>query len=175
MQIYYNKIKAPKMGQLVADLPTRSADKMGIIYVIGNYDGFYEEANVITVPQVNEATSKYWNVVHYVDNSGWQPYAGSEFLPGDLNNDGVVNVTDVTILVNILANGNPTVDEYPTADVNGSGDISITDVTILINQVLNNAQKAPQPVTKGGVNMVKNELFTDGDGPVFLERKPIRR
>lgn len=175
LQIYYNKIKAPKMGQLVADLPTRSADDMGIIYVIGNYGALYEEANVITVPQVNEATAKYWNVVHYDNQSGWQPYAGSEFELGDLNSDGLVNVTDVTILINLLANGNPSASEYPTADMDGNGYVNITDATILINEVLNSTMKLAKPKAEGSKNMLENKLLIDSDGPTFVERKPLRR
>ena len=171
LQIYYNKIKAPKMGQLVADLPTRSADKMGIIYVIGNYDGFYEEANVITVPQVNEATAKYWNVVHYDNQSGWQPYAGIEYLPGDVNSDGNVNITDVTMLVNMLATGNPLASVYPAADLDANGVINITDVTMLINQVMLSTKKVAHQSPESKASLIKGGLLID-DEPVILEINP---
>ena len=57
-----------------------------------------------------------------------------EYLLGDVNEDGKVNISDVTALINILlANG-----EYNihTADVNGDGNVNISDVTALINKLL---------------------------------------
>ena len=57
-----------------------------------------------------------------------------EYLVGDVNGDGNVNINDVTALIRILlTNG-----EYDinTADVNGDGRVTIGDVTDLINMLL---------------------------------------
>ena len=56
---------------------------------------------------------------------------------GDLNDDGLITVTDVTIFINALLNG--TEDELPqaNADVTGDGFINITDAIELINILLN--------------------------------------
>lgn len=159
------------MGQLVADLPTRSEDDMGSLLVFDDTDEDFAEGNVITVPQVNEATAKYWDVLHYVEGSGWGPYAGSEFLLGDVNGDGTVNITDVTILVNMLATGNPSANEHPAADLDASGVINITDVTMLINQVMHSTKKVAHQSPEGKVNLVKGRLLID-DEPVILEINP---
>ena len=57
-------------------------------------------------------------------------------LIGDVNGDGDVNITDVTLLVNhILGNAD---DNFiiANADINGDGNVSITDVTGLVNVIL---------------------------------------
>ena len=62
---------------------------------------------------------------------------GDEQYPlGDMNFDGIVNVTDVTILINSLLN-NQTDNPIENADMNNDGVTNITDVTLLIAQVLN--------------------------------------
>ncbi|MBR5061890.1 MAG: dockerin type I repeat-containing protein [Prevotella sp.] len=53
----------------------------------------------------------------------------------DVNNDGMVNVTDVIKLVNIIL-GNDTDYEFRRADVNGDCLINITDVATLVNMIL---------------------------------------
>ena len=53
-------------------------------------------------------------------------------LQGDLNGDGVANVTDVTLLINCILDASG--DE--ACDLNGDGVINVTDVTLLINIVL---------------------------------------
>jgi hypothetical protein len=56
-----------------------------------------------------------------------------------MNGDGVVNVSDVTLLVNmILNNDDLEAAQYPYADMNGDGAINISDLTILIGNILNN-------------------------------------
>ena len=53
-------------------------------------------------------------------------------LDGDVNADGVVNVLDVVLLVNMVLS-----DEYnPSADINSDGVINILDVVELINIIL---------------------------------------
>jgi hypothetical protein len=59
-----------------------------------------------------------------------------EALKGDVNADGQVNITDVTLLINMLINGNsPSASD--ATDVNSDGRTNITDVTTLINYLLN--------------------------------------
>ena len=58
----------------------------------------------------------------------------SDGLPGDVNNDGKVNVSDVTALVNMIL-GVSAMDQE-RADVNGDGKVNVSDVTALINIIL---------------------------------------
>ncbi len=53
-------------------------------------------------------------------------------IPGDLNNDGILDVTDVTIIISYALNGT----DNPDADLNNDHAIDVTDVTTLIAMVL---------------------------------------
>lgn len=55
-------------------------------------------------------------------------------LVGDVDEDGNVNITDVTALIDMLLSDNT----KPSGDVNGDGQINITDVTDLIDILLKN-------------------------------------
>ena len=58
----------------------------------------------------------------------------SSSLPGDLNDDGMVNVLDVVVLVNIVLGQ---AGQDPAGDLNGDGLINVLDVVILVNIILN--------------------------------------
>ena len=53
--------------------------------------------------------------------------------PGDINGDGIIAISDVTGLIDMLLCGN---DMPPFADVNSDNVVSIKDVTILIDMLL---------------------------------------
>ena len=56
-------------------------------------------------------------------------------IPGDANGDGVVDITDANIAINIIL-GNLSLSDYPDADVDGNGECNITDVNAIINIIL---------------------------------------
>ncbi len=60
-------------------------------------------------------------------------YADGNSVVGDVNGDGVCDVSDVTDVINIILEENVTND---AADINGDGNIDVTDVTALINKIL---------------------------------------
>ena len=53
---------------------------------------------------------------------------------GDLNADGIINVSDVTALINHIL-GSESYSET-IADINADGTINVTDVTTLTNYLL---------------------------------------
>ena len=60
-------------------------------------------------------------------------------LPGDVNSDGVFNLSDVTYLINhLLGPENHPLDEYQIAagDFNGDGLLNIKDVTAMTNRLM---------------------------------------
>ena len=58
------------------------------------------------------------------------------FKRGDVNNDGVVNISDVTTLIDYLLSGNSEGINLQAADVDENGGINIADVTALIDMLL---------------------------------------
>ena len=59
------------------------------------------------------------------------PFIGAG--PGDTNGDGVINVADVTDLIDVLLCGG----ELPAyCDMNGDGNINVADMTSLIDMLL---------------------------------------
>ena len=57
-------------------------------------------------------------------------------LPGDVNSDGIVNISDVTWLIHYLLSSDEEGIDLSLADLNGDGTINISDLTILISMVL---------------------------------------
>ena len=55
---------------------------------------------------------------------------------GDVNNDGKVNILDLTIAINKLLGEEPLVFNAINADLNYSGNHSLVDITELINKIL---------------------------------------
>ena len=89
-------------------------------------------------------TYEYYVVANYVgDNTATSnvetvtlPAASVHTQPGDVNHDGILNITDVTLLISyVLNDGNEAVCPI-CADVTGEGEVNITDVTKLISMVI---------------------------------------
>ncbi len=57
-------------------------------------------------------------------------------LRGDVNNDGKVDINDVTALIGFVLTGNDSGLNLSNADVNSSNNVDINDVTALISFVL---------------------------------------
>jgi len=80
-------------------------------------------------------------------------------VPGDVNNDGFVNVLDVVWLVSYI-NGSPPVGfNTENGDVNNDGFINIADLTALINLIMGGA-KSPQDVISEPGHLY---LYDDGN------------
>ena len=60
------------------------------------------------------------------------------FKRGDVNKDGVVNIADVTALIDYLLNGDATIVNLNACDCNQDTAVNIADVTSLIDYLLNN-------------------------------------
>ena len=57
------------------------------------------------------------------------------FIPGDVNNDGSVSISDVTDLIDYLLGSDNGINQQ-AADLDNSGEITIADVTMLIDKLL---------------------------------------
>jgi hypothetical protein len=62
---------------------------------------------------------------------------GSTSKRGDVNRDGLIDIDDITTLIDYVLNGTGTGVDLEAANCNMTGGIDIDDVTTLINFVLN--------------------------------------
>ena len=62
---------------------------------------------------------------------------GTNYLLGDLNSDGGVDILDVVRLVSVILNGDGTNYELAVSDLNNDGDVNILDVILLVQIILN--------------------------------------
>ena len=79
-----------------------------------------------------DGTESVWSNIQHVTLTG----GGDEPLKGDVNCDGVVNIADVTVLIDYLLGNEADTFNREAADVNKDGVINIADVTALIDILL---------------------------------------
>ncbi len=96
---------------------------------------------------------------------------------GDVNNDGLVNISDIVAVINTIAK----IKIYDNADVNEDGAINITDVTIIINIIagtdseINEGAEVPRKSAgeiqdNSGVKHSKTEgVMSNDDVTLFYE------
>lgn len=78
----------------------------------------------------------------HIDGGSSNPGYFSEkpqYLRGDVNNDGVVSVSDVTALIDYLLSGDASAINIGAADCNEDSSVTIADVTSLIDYLLSGA------------------------------------
>ena len=72
--------------------------------------------------------------------------AASDYVRGDCNQDGTVNITDVTCLLDYLLSGNETGINLDAADTNQDGNITISDISSQLDFLLTGSWP-DEPVT----------------------------
>ena len=78
--------------------------------------------------------SGYWVIF---DNFHLYFYGGRNYLKGDANNDGKIDIVDVTSTISHILGQTPVGFALKAADVTGDGNIDIVDVTTIIDLILN--------------------------------------
>ena len=60
-----------------------------------------------------------------------------EFMPGDVNDDGLVNVVDIVVIVNIILTVTTPDDEvFSAADMNQDGMINVVDIVQVVTLIM---------------------------------------
>ena len=93
-------------------------------------------------PVNEEEITRTWQIADYQENKPnpfildetliERAYFYNEFLGGDMNVDGELNILDIVALVNIILSG----DYNLLGDMNVDGDLNVLDVVILANTIL---------------------------------------
>ena len=91
---------------------------------------------MLRIKQSEGSSSEYCYVddIEICYENTWEPEI--EIIPGDVDNNSLLNIQDVVELINYLLNGSDTIN-LDAADVNGDTKITITDVTELVGILLN--------------------------------------
>jgi hypothetical protein len=77
------------------------------------------------------------------NDMGALPYTLPDYVCGDADGSGVINILDVTTLINFLYKDGPAPEPIGSGDANGNGDCNILDITHLIGYLY---QEGPEPV-----------------------------
>ena len=80
--------------------------------------------------------------------------------PGDVNADGLINITDVTELIDLLLSGSSTY--LSNADANSDGSVNITDVTDLIDLLLSGSPTYSYAEALNDLNEIYRSMHTSG-------------
>ncbi len=89
------------------------------------------------VSQAQTQKMKTWKGVPY--------RVSSTMLKGDANGDGLINMSDVTVVINYILGRNIDDFSFDNAELTGDGFINMSDVTAIINIILGrNVEKKPQ-------------------------------
>ena len=73
----------------------------------------------------------------YQSSDQWMEFLyPSQWLKGDVNNDGSVNISDINAVVSIILGASVDIETLQRADVNEDGVINITDVNLLLNIIM---------------------------------------
>lgn len=99
----------------------------------------------------NVGTARITATINGTSQSDYCDVTVKDILLGDVNDDGSVNIADVTTLINLLLHGTSCYNA--AADMNQDGNINIADVTILINYLMNSGGKKGDVNNDGQVNI----------------------
>lgn len=128
---HHNIIRDVGMDALINSLPPKAGS---FLFVIDNTkDG---EGNVCTKTQVLAAKAKGWWTQEY-NGSNWVAYEGSDDnIPGDINGDGKVDVSDYIGIANNIMGNTPNGFNERAADVDNNGIIDVSDYVGVANLII---------------------------------------
>jgi hypothetical protein len=78
------------------------------------------------ISQIGKGAGEYYTLVESI-----------EYIPGDANGDGLVNVTDIVATVNFIMEKPVESFNKEAADLNGDGDINVTDIVMMVSIIMN--------------------------------------
>jgi len=124
------------------DSPSVSTQMQGGAFRQPNGNTLITDCDSALIREYSESGSVEWSYSHPGNNSSIaraQKYKIDHFdnieniLPGDVNNDGLINILDVVSTVNIVLGMADWVD---AADYNGDGVINVLDIVSIVNVIL---------------------------------------
>ena len=110
----------------------------------GEVDAGYSESIEVTFSSDGLTNGEYTANMNISSNGGsaslpltLEVGGGSSVIAGDVNIDGLINVQDIIVMVNVILDQyEPSPEQFEAADLNGDGIINILDVIDLVNMIL---------------------------------------
>ena len=157
-----------------SDSPTTVTSGDGKVSFKGNYDpvGIGNEGDDTMLFLGEENTLRRPNAAMDINAfRAW--FQLLPYTPGDMNGDGIVSVSDVTLLVDHILGSNNDNFIFENADVNGDRVISVTDVTALVDIILgNDSSNSTIDIQNVVINGADGLTFSNGgSGPARASRK----
>ena len=135
-------------------------------YYVGDFYWAYLAKDYLT-------DSEIWDVVDYNDNV--DKYAMPSVLLGDVNNSGVVNVTDISNVVEYMFGNYPPVFNYKASDVNLSREVNVADIAGIVNLIFGlpatnlAARRGNADLFSNGVEIISSQITPGGEGIVKVK------
>jgi hypothetical protein len=91
--------------------------------------------------------------------------SGRPFRRGDVNADGLLNITDAVFLASFLFRNGPLPACLKSGDANDDDSLNITDVVSLLSYLIRNGAALAEPLRSCGLDPTLDELSCDRDSP----------
>jgi len=135
--IYNNEKKVFIANFIPENMPPGQGVLMYIYFTV-------QDTGLVTL-DLTEATIGFYHFADSVPQLFQPPFFPSEFhivgqstLLGDLNQDGLITISDVVYFINYLFKSGPPPPYLPSADVNTDSEINVSDVIYFINYLFKN-------------------------------------
>ena len=131
---YYNNMPFSDTFAYSSSLNIKDIDNDGDLEIFGGTTGDL----VILDIKESSVANNYWNTYRGDFHRRGEYFYESVCNPGDITNDGILNILDIVSMVNIIIDSpNMTDLEICASDMNLDGVIDILDIVTLVNIVMN--------------------------------------
>jgi len=97
-----------------------------------------------SLPESGFSTTAYSNAPLYVPAASLQAYQSTEYWNkfttiraiGDIDGDGQVTVSDINVIINMMAGMDDGSIDTTIADVDGDGQVTLSDINVIIDIIL---------------------------------------
>ena len=97
------------------------------------YQGMLPSINSDTLIEYYLEAKNIFGRTAFHPNHGWHEFSSMAIFIGDVNSDGLINVNDIIIMINIILGSQEFIS---SADINMNGLIDVIDVILLVNLII---------------------------------------